>query len=129
MASPSFKQQKSKALSTHFFKGALSVNNTVPIYDAQTTQLNLPEDATNIDKVLEEYEGLIPSASVVLVAYTVSNYFDKLNNIHISNNISWIAVLHEAVRNPFVLFNFFHDDLYYQMMDALADGLPDAEGV
>ncbi|RDB26600.1 hypothetical protein Hypma_005592 [Hypsizygus marmoreus] len=82
MASPSFKQQKSKALNMHYFKGVLSVNDTVPIYDAQTTQLNLPEDATNIDKVLEEYEGLIQPISVILVPYTVSNYFNKLNNIH-----------------------------------------------
>lgn len=66
----------------------------VPIYDATTTKISIPETLVSLDRALPKYKGSVPPNSLVLVGYTVSFYKGDYD-VHqsVSNNIAWVIVI------------------------------------
>jgi hypothetical protein len=78
---------------------------SVPILDARTKKIQLPEGLKTIVEEFPRFEGRVSQDSLMLVCYTNSSY-TKDSSFHISHNIIWAAVLSTVDQSVFVLSLF-----------------------
>ncbi|KAJ7197487.1 hypothetical protein C8J57DRAFT_1546011 [Mycena rebaudengoi] len=93
-------QSPARGKKTSVIPTALSVHDTIPVYDGRTTPFDLNKHADKLNTVLPKYEvtedGEIIEGSFVIVGYTVTSYATpKSDAIAISHNLQWVIVLGE----------------------------------
>ncbi|TEB19405.1 hypothetical protein FA13DRAFT_1646929 [Coprinellus micaceus] len=71
---------------------SLSFEEPVPAYDAREFSVDFNKDLGNL-KSFPPWEGKIPVDSFVVVAYTVSVYWNDSKGWSVSFNLKWVMVL------------------------------------
>ncbi|KAJ7734345.1 hypothetical protein DFH07DRAFT_967667 [Mycena maculata] len=77
---------------------ALNADDEVPVYDGRTTNFDLDADIDDLDNVLPRYDdnnGEPPNGACVLIAYTVSQFLDKVKADAVGFNLQWVVVVGE----------------------------------